>query len=898
MAGKSAPFLVVLGTACVLLTLCSARGIAAAPPAPRDLIFFLHYVNATESAKAIPGSGSTWTYFDTTSDWNDVNATLLANGSSQSFDWYLSPALAGNFTVSTASLSFWAQVVSGVSSAQTSVELSERSSSGAETVVSTGNFGSESYTSSPGLKRLNWTLSGTHTFASGSSIKLTLKLNLGGGSLLILFDTARADSHLTLMSQDALRITGAQVLDWSGVPAPSLDPTAPVPQARLHVSLLDPLGGYDVAWVRVTVLNETGAPLVDNASATRVSGTPASLASTFEVVWNYSGLPGGRYVVFVTAMDGSGASFYTHFGNFAYGPYGDSFSFPAFIGGLPLHAWVQVVDDAGNPLEDSRVTLVESPLRGGEATTDAAGLVNLTAGPGLYTAVASWTQVEVARATLNLTDNITAAAPFELRAAVFYPTLRLVDNQSVPLSDAAIVYTHPNGSTTITSLVTPANGTVSLGRTAGGNYHVVARWGTLTVLDALWAVNASATTTLRAAVYYVDFHVLDSQGVGVAFATLIAREASSGALLAFALTDEGGTGRARIPGAVVEVAVWTRDIQVVASANLTIAADGPFNLQASVYYLAVSVVDSTGSAVEGARVTVRSSGGTVTETALTGADGNASLRVPASSYSLAVEWFGYLVAANASVAVASDMSFAVVVAVHILDLQVVDGRAVPVAGVGLALLSVGGANDIVALGITGPDGRAAFHAPAGSFRLEGTWRNVTVVNSTLEIQGDTSATLPARIGYLTVEVVDRESRPLNQVIVSVTPEASDGGLLVEYTGTNGTASYRLPAGNYKVNARLTATYLLSPIDQTVVTSVRMDGADGNTTVVMTEFQPAFVATNAFAIGLLFFLAMVGVGAFVYLRYQRPGRPDDDDGDGVEAPKAKDNEYEARSDKGP
>ncbi len=864
----------------------SAAPAAAAPPGPRDLTFFLHYVNATESAKALPGSGSTWTYFDTTTEWNDENATFLANGSLQSFDWYLAPALARNFTVSAASLAFWAQSLSGVPSAQTSVELSERAPSGAETLVSTGNFGSETYTSTPGLKRLNWTLSGGHTFSGGSSIKLTLKVNLGGGSLLILFDTARADSRLTLLSAEAMVITGAQVLDASGAPAASLDPAAADPRARLRTTIQDPLGGYDVAWVRFTVEDEVGSVVVDNASAARVAGTPASLSSSYEVLWNYSGLPSGRYLIFVYAMDGSGESLYGHFGTFAYGPYGDSTSFPAFIGGLPFHAWVRVVDDYGSPLEGARVTLLESAQRGGEASTDAGGLANLTAGPGLYTLLAVLTQVEVARVPLNLTENITASSPLEVRASVFYPALRLVDNQSAALPDASVAYTHPNGSTTLTPLLTGANGTVWLGRTAGGDYHVVVHWRTLTVLDALWGVSASATITVRADVFYVDFTVLDSRGVGVASATVVARDSTSGVVLAFALTDARGVGQARVPGARVDVAVWTRDVQVVDAQGIAVGSDGRLNLDAAVYYVAVAVVDSEGAPVGGALVTVRSANGTVTEASLTQVGGNASLRLPAEVYALTVSLFGQTVASNGSVPVAGDLTLELVVAVHSFAVQVVDSRAVPLQGATLALRARDGTGATVGVGVSDPDGRVSFHVPDGTYGLEASWRNSTVLNAVVDVHGDATVTVAARVAYLTVEVVDREGRPLNEVIVTVAAGASDGGLLVEYTGTNGTASFRLAEGNYTLTSRLIATYLLSPIDQTVVTARETSGEDAEVRVVMTEFQPAFAATNAFAIGVLFFLAAAGLAAFVYVRYQRPGRPGDDEGEpGQGAPPA-------------
>jgi hypothetical protein len=925
------------------------------------MTFFLHYVNATETAKSLPGAGSTWTYFDTTTQWNDENVTLAANGSLQTFDWYLAPALAGNVTVSGASLSFWAQFISGVQSAQTTVELSERLPSGTESLVSTGNFGSQSYSSTPNLKQLNWTFN-SHTFTSGSSIKVSLKLNLGGGSMLILFDTARADSRVSFTTADAVRVTGAQALDASGAPVSSLDPAAPNRTARLRTTLQDPLGGYDVAFVRVTVLDDGGSPIVDNATASLVAGTPASLSSTFEVAWNYSGLPSGRYLVLLVAMDNNGQNWYSHFGNFAYGPYGDGVSFPVFIGGAPLYAWIRVVDDRGLPLEGARVTLAEAPSGGGQATTDALGMANLTGGPGLYTLVAVWTLTEVARVPFNLVENVSAALPVEIPAAVFYPTLRLVDNRSVPLANAAVTYMHPNGTTTLSPLLTAADGTVAVGRTAGGAYRVIARWETVAVLDAGWAVNSSGTTTLTASVFETAFWLLDSRGQGVGFAALVVRDNASDLVLGYAVANASGAATVRLPGAATDIAAWTRDIQVVDVRGLSISGDGRVDLAAAVYYVEVTVTDDSGAPLADSQATARSVGGTVTETTEGNASGALTLRLPASTYSLAVSWSGVTVSVDPSLVVASDLSRTVTVAVYGASFAAVDSRNAPVAAATVVLrdsggaaadanvtgadgrthlqvpggnyslevfwretlvfkqaalavdqnidlvLSVGvfhlnarlidsrgnaladatvradnGTGDPLAVAPTGSSGSALLRLPRGLYTLAATWRNVTVLNVTLDLQGDLNATYAALVAHLTVLVVDREGRPLHDAIVAVSRENATQGALLAYTGADGTSSFQLPAGRYEVTARLIATYLLSPIDETEHSTQNLAGSDANVTIVMTKFQPDLAQTNAFAVALLFLLAMAGLAAFVYVRYQRPGRPEGEEADSQAAP---------------
>jgi hypothetical protein len=132
-------------------------------------------------------------------------------------------------------------------------------------------------------------------------------------------------------------------------------------------------------------------------------------------------------------------------------------------------------------------------------------------------------------------------------------------------------------------------------------------------------------------------------------------------------------------------------------------------------------------------------------------------------------------------------------------------------------------------------------------------------------------------------VVDREGRPLHDAIVAVSRENATQGALLAYTGADGTSSFQLPAGRYEVTARLIATYLLSPIDETEHSTQNLAGSDANVTIVMTKFQPDLAQTNAFAVALLFLLAMAGLAAFVYVRYQRPGRPEGEEADSQAAP---------------
>nr|NIN69506.1 hypothetical protein [Anaerolineae bacterium] len=144
----------------------------------KDMTFLLHSVNATETAKPLPGGGSTLTYFDTTLEFNDVNVSVLVEGTQKVLQWFLVPALAGDFNVDEFTLRIWANSSTAASSnAQVTVEVYELNET-ASSLVHTENFGSQSFPVTATLK--TWSANFTsHAFLAGSSIELRMIITPG-----------------------------------------------------------------------------------------------------------------------------------------------------------------------------------------------------------------------------------------------------------------------------------------------------------------------------------------------------------------------------------------------------------------------------------------------------------------------------------------------------------------------------------------------------------------------------------------------------------------------------------------------------------------------------------------------------------------------------------------------
>jgi hypothetical protein len=613
-----------------------APGATAAAPTSKNLTFFLHYVaDPANASKALPGAGSTLTYFDTTTDWNNTNATFYANGSLQNFAWYLVPALAGPVNLTAYSLAIWAQALdAGSTNAQTTVAIFERNSTGAENPVQSTNFGSQNFLNTPTLKQFNTTLGAPHIFGAGSSLKVVLTLNPGTGSLAVLFDTARADSRVVLATADSLAVASIEVRDATGTAVASLDPQASDTTAHIQATLTDPYGGYDILWVRATILSPTGAVLVDNGSMAKTSGTPLSFQTVFDLSWNYSGQPPGEYSAVVYAMDNNGENWFTHFAQFSFGPYGDWLSRSFYIGSLPLYAWVKVVDDHGVPLEDAHVTLeaTGSPVAAGD--TDASGMVNLTAFSGNYTVKVAWSGVQVASLALNLTGNLTAQAPWVVNASVFYPVLKVSDSHTAPVESAFVYLTYPNGTTTFVPFRTDANGSVNLAQVTGGSLGVRVLWRGVEVAATTLTVASSGQMAVAASVFYLTVQVNDGSGGPLELALVRMDDAVFGLLSVAGVTGANGSLVQRLPTGTYDLAVSWRGVDVGSAAAQALTADATVTIAARVYVLSIRTVASDNSPLPGVTVTVTTASGGVFEVVVTDANGTARVRAPAAIYAV------------------------------------------------------------------------------------------------------------------------------------------------------------------------------------------------------------------------------------------------------------------------
>ncbi len=211
----------------------------------------------------------------------------------------------------------------------------------------------------------------------------------------------------------------------------------------VRANITDPLGGYDIYRVNMTILDPEGEPVVDSVDMTRVSDGQwrINYVHLFEANWSYPTTAVlGNYTVTVSVIDNNGYYRDIDLGTFelfieegthvfTIGPivYYD----PAFL----------VTDDANAPLPNAQVYITWK-----NGTTDLLprytatnGFINLThVTAGNYGFTILWKDIVVQQTVIYIDSD----GPYAIKTRVYQLTVKVLGNNRVPIHGAyVIVYT-------------------------------------------------------------------------------------------------------------------------------------------------------------------------------------------------------------------------------------------------------------------------------------------------------------------------------------------------------------------------------------------------------------------------------------------------------------------------
>jgi len=415
----------------------------------KPMYFYFHNTPTPQSI----GSGYT-------SDRHIMNTTQLWGGTQRigpqpgSFDvyFYMAPDLAGDYPVNgTFWMHLWANATGATPSAVFTITVYELDASGFHTVGS-WNSGNENLSPEiydvnaiPGNSPLMFTIP-SYTFKPGSSVAMQITIKPGAATEVSMwYDSAQTPSHVIVYSEDFARPASTQTyaVDNSETDLFYYNWSESQRKVIVRANVTDPLGGYDVYKVNMTILDPDNVPVVNNVDMARKSDGQwrTRFSLEFETNWSYpSTAKLGNYTVSVSVIDNNGYYHSLITGSFA--PYIEYKEHVFSIGIIVYYnpAFL-IVDDVEAPLPNAQVfiTWPNGSMDRLPRYTATNGFINLThVLPANYGFTILWKDVVVKQETVSVNSD----GPYTIKTEVYQLTVTVLGNNGAAVHGAyVIVYT-------------------------------------------------------------------------------------------------------------------------------------------------------------------------------------------------------------------------------------------------------------------------------------------------------------------------------------------------------------------------------------------------------------------------------------------------------------------------
>ena len=723
-------------------------------------------------------------------------------------DWYLYPELAGELELNgTSTLSVWARSPGGAG-VDTTYELWEVDEDGEEEQISENEV-PITLQDEWGIHDIPMEIEESYTVSEGSTLRVTFdiwgdaaneyQIAYGGyiedqdGNDLI------ADTNVTLPCLDYMEVSGVHTEDSEGDPTNLFDPEAEDKNIMINANITDPFGGYDIEWVNVTLEGPEGI-ILENESMTETYGYFDSYMSEFEFPWNYEDQPEGTYDITVRAVDKNGMIAYEETGEFGgHEEYGEH-SF--VIGGLDHYVNLQLEDDHGELLINTTVNLkVSDDVVFNSTETDEEGIVNFTVAEATYIITIEWQDTEVSTnrtIDVNETGSLDRENAYELTSGVYYPELEILDQESIPVQDANVYMTHPNGTTTIEPIESDDDGLVDLDRYAEGDYSFDIFWKGRDVGEAQIEIDSSDTFQIYVDVYHLDVNIVDQENDPVNSALLVASYEDTRIVSDSRLSDENGFVPLRLPGTGYHFEITWNDATVYED-TYVLEESAEITLTTEIFEVTVSVEDSLGDELSDASVTaVYERTGKEIETNETDAAGETTFRLAEGDHTFQVEWLDVEVAEVSRSVDQENNEFVISADVYQLEIQALDStdKEEPIQGAEVSVYIEG---SVVDTGEMDDDGIYVSKLPHTEVNIEISWYGINIAEESHIVEESERKEVTCSVYQLDVEVIDDEGESVENADLRI--EYQGELITTGRTNEEGLLGFRLPEESYDIEVR-------------------------------------------------------------------------------------------------
>lgn len=373
---------------------------------------------------------------------------------------------------------------------------------------------------------------------------------------------------------------------------------------------------------------------------------------------------------------------------------------------------VEVVDSLGEALSNAQV-VVQSPA-GLKSVYIANGTGHLELSQiagGNYSFTVFWFGVSVNVTSLFIDANLPV---FTITTRVYYPIFYVVDSKGEPLANASVTLT---GALTRTGF-TDQSGIITFDQIPTGNFELIVMWHYVRVssTDPILIDRSASAYTIATYVYYLTFKVVDSTGMALSNARVIAQFPTG--IKAIYITNS--TGHVELS----QIAVGNYNFVVswfgvsVNSTDLFINANIPtYTIITQVYHPTFYVVDGDGTPLIGATVSLS---GVTTTIGSTDQSGKITFsQIPIGDFDVIVLWYDIRVSPSEPILVDRNQpAYTISTSVYSLMVQVVNSHGNPMTGVSVTLTGP----HLTQTGVTDKNGNVEFRQlPTNDYNINASY---------------------------------------------------------------------------------------------------------------------------------------------------------------------------------